>query len=114
MQRINSLNKRLGALEAKASTGHILLHFADGSTRSIRLKNPLQCFIAAANRVSCRCEGAPMPTSPHDELIELLGRATKVDCQDISGKFDTEDVFISNVVHGMCQDAVQKAKEKIQ
>lgn len=103
MTRFNGLTSRLANLENRTQSTDATLIFADCSRRAFRLKDPLSVLLAAMSRHSWfvgppegsqkegpplhRCEGAAMPASAHDSAIELLGRSTDVESNDVFLKF---------------------------
>jgi hypothetical protein len=76
--RFNGLNARLAALEHRTGTQEVELRFADGSTRAVRVADPLGSLLAAFRRTHARSTGAPAPVSTHDELLDLAAAATGV------------------------------------
>jgi hypothetical protein len=87
--KFNNLRNRTEALEKKSGARDTVLHFADGSTRAIRMRDPLAVLLAIWNRVHWQIgpsEGAPsegpMPTSQYDGTIDLLARADGMEGND--------------------------------
>lgn len=111
----NTFKTRLRILEEKSNLSDCVLVFPDGSARAIRVRDPLGVFCASMDRVSWDIgspEGyedhgqrrvRPMPESPHDALIDLIGSAIEV---------RSDDIFLKGVVHQLAVEA-KKAKEDI-
>jgi hypothetical protein len=93
MMRYDSLRRRIKSLERKNPVADGILVFPDGSTRAIRLADPLAVMCDAMALSSWAgpgvCEGdsvpirtawqlGPRPVSKHDSTIALLARATAV------------------------------------
>jgi len=92
--RYEALKRRLESLEKSSPSGTAILAFADGSTRSIKIADPLAILIQAMTRIG-HATGAPegreddpemiewltkpLPASKYDHAIELLGRATSIE-----------------------------------
>jgi hypothetical protein len=108
----DNLKRRLDALERKSQVSDAVLTFADGSTRSVRLKDPLGIFCAACDLQSWKAgppegleadaERRPRPVSPFDFALDLFSRAVKVESED-------RPRFLQLVLQ-MCQEA--RAREE--
>jgi hypothetical protein len=119
--RFDKLRKRVSRLETKSSISSVTLHFPDGSSRALQMRDPLQVWCDAMRLASwaigppcgmsdgaevCdidpekpfyRIQGAARPQSRHDDLISLLGTVETVDCED----------SLVLLVHEMAQQALE-------
>jgi hypothetical protein len=105
MIRFDAIKKRLAKLERSNPSSDAVLTFADGSTRAVRLKDPLGIFCAAMSLQSWKAgppEGRPnadaerpRPVSQYDLAMSLFARAVKV---------ESEDRFLQLVLQ-LCQEA---------
>lgn len=103
MARFASLNRRLTELESRGEGRKGVLHFLDGSTSVIHVRNPLGLIIAAMNMIHFFAydrfddppQARPDATLQQIDLVRLIGRA-----QRISGG-------LPPVLHGLCQEAVE-------
>ncbi len=80
--RFDKFKNRLASLEVRRGLQDAKLTFADGSTRSITVRDPLGCLLDTWRRVHARLAGRPMSESRHDKTIALFGRAVRVDADD--------------------------------
>jgi hypothetical protein len=89
--RFDSLENRVTNLERKSGSQDGLLRFADGSSRAVRIRNPLAVLCACIARISWRIgppegvdciEGAQMSVSRYDDEINLLGGAESIETGD--------------------------------
>jgi hypothetical protein len=107
----SSIEKRVARLEGRAGVCDAVLHFADGSTRAVTVRNALALFCAACARASYylgppekspRSKDfdfpAPRPASPYDNLIDLFGTAERV---------ESTDNFLYTV-QTVCQTAIEE------
>ena len=93
----SSIEKRVARLEGRAGVGLgvAVLHFPDGSTRAVTVRNAGALFCAAGARASYylgppeKCSRskdfdfpAPRPASLYDNLIDLFGTAERIDSTD--------------------------------
>jgi hypothetical protein len=69
-------------LEAKSTARDAVLHFADGSTRAIRLSDPLQLLLDGWRWEHDRLSGKPEPESRHADMLRLLGGGTSIESED--------------------------------
>jgi hypothetical protein len=114
--RYEPLKRRLGKLEVGATTADAVLHFADASTRAVKVKHPLSMFCAACARIHFFLASNPSPdspltvepklelvkpVSPYDELIDLFGRAVDI---------ESDNRFLFWIA-GICQDARIEAEK---
>ena len=76
--RSSALKNRLLALEKKSGAQDVLLHFADGSTRAVRLRDPVAALIASWRRQWARCVGQPQPVNENDAVLDLIASADSV------------------------------------
>lgn len=86
------LETRLRAVEEDRSTSDALLRFDDGSTRAVRVKDPLSLLLDAMRERSRQLgppegsEDDPRPENPpltrHAEAIKLIGRAERIESDD--------------------------------
>jgi hypothetical protein len=90
--RLDGIKTRLVNLEKKRSTSDALLTFADGSTRSLFVKDPLGCCCAAFNRIHWKTKAhhgmpprtkGPFPVSPHDNVLDLMSNAVEIESNDV-------------------------------
>jgi len=111
--RYDSLRRRIKSIERASPIADGVLVFPDGSTRAIRVGDPLGVMCDAMALCSWAgdgiCEGdetiphrtewqqGPRPVSRHDGTIKLLGAAVDI---------ETEDRFLITV-QGMCEQAVE-------
>jgi hypothetical protein len=90
---VERLKSRLTVLESKSTSGFAVLKFADGSTRSVRIDDPLELICEAMRLASFHlgqpegCEDdAPIPKpAPPEKLaaiMELVGAAESVACEN--------------------------------
>lgn len=96
--QFNSLKTRLLALERKSSAQDIVLIFGDGSTRGVRVRDPLGLVVASFSRIHARATGEPWPTSANDAVLDLMAAAIDV--------ADGSDPFLS-----LGQECARKAAE---
>jgi hypothetical protein len=76
----SAVERKANATEGKSNAGDALLRFADGSTMTVRVSEPVRLTIAAMARAHAREMGRPLPDSCHDPLLDLLERAESVEC----------------------------------
>jgi hypothetical protein len=96
--RYDSLRRRIKSLERESPIADGVLVFSDGSTRAIRIADPLAVMCDAMTLSSWAgpglCEGdsqipqqtewqkGPRPVSKHDNTIALLARASSVESEN--------------------------------
>lgn len=93
--RIRDLEVRIGAKDAT-------LVFSDGSTRAIRVRDPLAVLLAAMTRIHRQSTGQVADASPFNPTIDLMGAAESI---------QTSDSFLQ-MVHSMAKEAVTKEKSQ--
>ena len=109
--RSDSMKRRLNALEQANRSSDGTLHFADGSTRSVKVsrKNRLRLFLDAMDLAWLHLPpgpGAPStvkakPTLKHESAVRLIGSAERV---------ETDDQFL-RLTQAVCAEALQKERD---
>jgi hypothetical protein len=104
----SNLKNRVRKLESKSGASDAVLWFADGSTRSVRIADPLSVLIAAMDRISRRigtpegmeddAEDEPETPSKYDGIVNLLGRAPRIESDDV----------LMQTVHGAARYALEE------
>lgn len=98
---------RLFRMEWKRGSHDIILHFGDGSTKGVHVRDECALWSAAATRISWaigppegredhRDEGGARPVSKFDREIELFGRAERC---------ESDDPFLQSVFEA-CKEAL--------
>ena|ERR1700676_3443249 len=116
--RFDSLRRRIKSMERASPIADGVLVFPDGSTRAIRIADPLGVMCDAMSLCSWAGEGiyegdsqiphrtewqlGPRPVSKHDATIALLALASSI---------ETEDRFLLTV-QGMCEQAIEVEKKR--
>lgn len=116
--RFDSMRRRIASLESTSPIADGVLSFPDGSTRAIRIGDPLAVLCHAMALGSWAgpgiCEGSeqipkqtewqkgPRPVSTSDSTIALLARASSI---------ETKDRFLK-LVQSTCQQAVEWERKK--
>jgi len=75
----SNLENRVLRLERKSSARNVLLTFADGSSRAIRVRDPLSLVLASWTRRHCEITGAADPASRYDAALALFDHAERVE-----------------------------------
>jgi len=74
---------RLTILESKSIATDAWLHFADGSTRAIRIQDPLKLLLDAFRREHARASGEDDPEIQYAQQLDLLGGAESVEGENL-------------------------------
>jgi hypothetical protein len=108
------MKNRLRHLEEEHRTSDGVLHFADGSSRAVKIsrRNRLGIFLEAMGLISFHlppgpegiAEPAVKPTIEHEAAIRLIGRAERV---------ETDDRFF-RLTHEMCAQALETEREALE
>jgi hypothetical protein len=76
---IERLKARLGRLEERIGGSNVVLRFPNGSSRAMRLRDPLGCLLAAFRARSARIEGE---ACEENETLALIGLAESIEPND--------------------------------
>src|SRR5271170_5714229 len=110
MRNFRSNHNRLEAIEGRRGMGVVRLTFADGSRRGVRIAHDyhLTLFVHACDKLRCYPPPPPEgivlppppaePTTPSDQLIDLLGEAVSV---------EGEHIRFLRTIHGLCQQLAE-------
>ena len=73
--------KRIAALEAQFKTEPVILHFADGSQRTIRgdIKHWLALNAAASERYQAEAKGLTVPENPLSNELDAVRNSIRID-----------------------------------
>jgi hypothetical protein len=76
-----SIEKRIAVLEAKFQREPVILHFADGSQRTIRgdMKHWLALNAAASERYQAEAKGLPAPDNPLSNELDAVKNSVRID-----------------------------------
>lgn len=76
-----NIRQRIEALEARYQREPVILHFADGSQRTIRgnIKHWFALNRAAFERMNAEDEGLPVPENPLSDEVEALKSSIRID-----------------------------------
>jgi hypothetical protein len=112
--RSRSVKRRLEHLEKEHRTADGVLHFADGSSRAVKIsrRNHLSIFLDAMRFSWFRLPpgpGAPVgpkakPTIKYEVAVRLIGGAERV---------ETDDRFL-RLTHGMCAEALEYERKALE
>lgn len=69
-------------MEEKSPRSNALLHFPDGSTRGITVRDLLGLTLASMDRASARCEGQSVPKSKFDPILNLLATCSEIESNE--------------------------------
>lgn len=106
MRNFASTDRRLSEIEGKRGMATVRLVFADGSTRGIQIARDyqLELFYHTCDKLRAypppAPEGVPMdppppePTTPSDQLIDLLAAAESI---------EAEYSRFLELIHGLCK-----------
>jgi hypothetical protein len=109
---VNNFKTRVSKLESKKGVKNVILRFSDGSTRSVRILDPLGVLLAAVERISWQDSpeenedwrnGEVRIPGRYDDMIDLLGCAEGIEC---------DDVFLK-VVHGATTQAIEVERNQL-
>jgi hypothetical protein len=75
------IEKRIAALEAKFQREPVILHFADGSQRTIRgdIRHWLALNAAASERYQAEAKGLPVPENPLSNELDAVKNSIRID-----------------------------------
>ena len=100
MRFSGTLKNRIANLEKKSSSCDAVLVFGDGSTRAVRIRDPLGILVAGMHRAAWHgppvppsdapapglsppdSDRGPRPVSPHDEILDLMANAREIQPND--------------------------------
>ena len=103
MTDYSNLEQRVRQLEGRHGIDPVILHFPNGSTRAIHVREPLPLLLAAFSLLNYfendRFENpdGPFPdvSTRRQELVKLIGQASRI---------ETDDNFF-HLIHGFCVHA---------
>jgi hypothetical protein len=77
---LSSFEKRIATVEGRTRTNPVVLHLADGSTRTIRgdVKHYFALWNAGSAQCSAELAGEPIPASPLDKEIAWIKSAVTI------------------------------------
>ena len=79
MVSFSRLKLRLLRIEQKSHVRDVVLSFTDGSTRAVRVRDPLSLVLASWTRRHCEITGAAAPASRYDAALALFDHAERVE-----------------------------------
>jgi hypothetical protein len=76
-----NFEKRIAALEAKFQREPVILHFADGSQRTIRgdIRHWFTLNAAASERYQAEAAGLPVPENPLSNELDAVKNSIRID-----------------------------------
>ena len=78
--RFDTIRRRVQALELKRGVADATLHFADGSSRAVQLRDALGALCQCWTMMHAKLVGEPAPpASPYDEAVALFGAAESIE-----------------------------------
>ncbi|HUZ47312.1 MAG TPA: hypothetical protein VMW54_11810 [Terriglobia bacterium] len=66
-------------IEQKSVARDVVLRFDDGSTRAVRVRDPLSVVLASWSRRHSETTGKPAPESKYDAALDLFDAAETVE-----------------------------------
>jgi hypothetical protein len=95
---VNSLEKRIAALEARTGADPVILHFADGSQRTIRgsYKHWAALNEASTDRHAAQGAGHPTPTNSLQGELDAIRDAVRI--EEYAGMFNLLQVMLQGPV----------------
>lgn len=77
--RFESMKRRLSKLEKRSGVRDVLLSFPDGSSRCLKIRDPLSCLLTSWEKEAAELEGRPSEPSKYDPVLHLFQNATAVE-----------------------------------
>jgi hypothetical protein len=95
---MNSLGKRIAALEARMGVDPVILHFADGSQRTIRggYKHWVALNEADTDRYAAQDAGRPITKNSLQDELDAIRDAVRI--EECAGMFNLLQVMLQGPV----------------
>jgi len=100
----DSLRRRIRCLESESATADAVLTFPDGSTRAIRVRDPLELYCNCVNLTAWKATPSatgPEPVGEYDQVMRLFAAAASI---------ESREIFLRNIFE-LAKEAVETQKQ---
>lgn len=100
----DSLQRRIRCLESNSPAANAILHFEDGSTRAIRVRDPLGLYCDCVNLTGWKATPSatgPEPVGEYDAVMRLFAAAASI---------ESKEVFLRNIFE-LARESVEAQKQ---